>query len=362
MTETDFLRQGPVPAPIAGQLGWEAPSNIALVKYWGKKGNQIPANPSISFTLDTCRTTTKLSFEERKGQQEEFSFSVYLDGERQIGFEPKVATFMERILAYQPFLKNHHFTIETSNSFPHSSGIASSASGMAALALCFVDLEQQLYGSLSQDEFIKKASFLARLGSGSACRSLQGPLVEWGVHEGIMGSTDLYGIPYPGAVHDVFKDYQDSILLVHKGQKQVGSTQGHGLINGHPFAEARFAKAHQNMDALATILEQGDLEGFMALVEGEALMLHALMMSGSPYFMLMKPNTLAILEKIWQFRGETGTPVCFTLDAGANVHVLYPKAHKDAVITFIKEELVVFCEEGQYICDENGLGAKELKL
>ena len=92
-------------------------------------------------------------------------------------------------------------------------------------------------------------------------------------------------------------------------------------------------------------------------MESEALTLHAMMMTSMPYFMLMKPDTLEIIQKIWQYREETKTPVCFTLDAGANVHLLYPSSEKDKVQTFIKDNLAQHCENGQYIHDQVGAGA-----
>ena len=297
MTEKDFIPSDYRDLPENGSVMWKAPSNIALVKYWGKKGNQIPANPSLSFTLDTSATTTTLSFS-KKADSKNFSFEVKLDGEDKAEIAPKIQTFFERIEPYLPFLKSYHFTIETSNSFPHSSGIASSASGMAALSLCLLDLEQQ-FSDMDQSHFIQKASFLARLGSGSACRSSKGRMAQWGSHPNMKESTDFFGVSYPYPVDDVFNTFQDTILLVHKGQKQVSSTVGHGLMHGHPFATQRFEQAHQHLDALAPVLKAGDLDAFIAIVEREALTLHAMMMSSSPYFLLMKPGTLQFIEKIW---------------------------------------------------------------
>src|SRR5690606_943146 len=132
-----------------------------------------------------------------------------------------------------------------SNSFPHSSGIASSASGMSALALCLMDMEQQMEPSITDDYRTEKASFLARLGSGSACRSIEGPLIVWGAHREIDGSSNLFGTKYPFEIHKNFENYQDAILLVDKGEKQVSSTLGHDLMLDHPFAEERFRQARE---------------------------------------------------------------------------------------------------------------------
>ncbi|MCB0398382.1 MAG: diphosphomevalonate decarboxylase [Winogradskyella sp.] len=339
-----------------GAVKWESPSNIALVKYWGKKKNQIPENPSISFTLSNCKTITKLTY--TKKESKNFSFEVYFEGEKNEAFKPKIQTFFERIEEYVPFLRDYHFKIETSNTFPHSSGIASSASGMSALALCLMSVERSLsVVEVADKVFKQKASFLARLGSGSACRSIEGELVVWGQNESTE-SSDLYGIKFDGEVHPNFKDYQDTILLVDKGEKQVSSTVGHKLMFGHPFAEQRFAQAHDNLAKLKTVLASGDLQTFVKIVESEALTLHAMMMTSMPYFILMKPNTLEIINKIWKYRAENDSNVCFTLDAGANVHVLYPENEKESVLKFIKNELAEFCQNGHFITDFIGKGAQ----
>ena len=377
MTERDFIPPYYLKKLDNGSFTWSSPSNIALVKYWGKRDNQIPANPSISFTLDGCRTTTTLKFY-RKESNDKFSFDVVFEGNKKEGFKPKIETFFKRIEEYVPFVKDYHFVIETSNTFPHSSGIASSASGMSALALCLMSIEKELNiisSNLSAkalakedvekyhitDEFFtKKASFLARLGSGSACRSIEGDLVVWGKHDEIEGSSDLFGLKYPNRVHDNFKNYNDTILLVDKGEKQVSSTVGHNLMHNHPFAEERFKQAHKNLSALQKVFESGDLKAFIEIVESEALTLHAMMLTSTPYFILMKPNTLQIIDKIWNFRKASGTHLCFTLDAGANVHVLYPESETKEVYEFIKSELVAYCQNGHYICDSVGEGAIKL--
>ena len=102
------------------------------------------------------------------------------------------------------------------------------------------------------------------------------------------------------------------------------------------------------------------MEEFGHLVESEALTLHAMMMTSMPYFILMKPNTLQVINKIWAYRKATGSKVCFTLDAGANVHVLYPDNEADAVLSFIETELATYCQNKQYINDKISLGAKAL--
>jgi diphosphomevalonate decarboxylase len=359
MTESQFLPKPYASLPHLGEISWRSPSNIALVKYWGKHGEQLPENASISFTLSNCFTTTRLSYQKKDSNQ--FEIEVILDGEPEDSFKPKIISFFERVEPYLPFLRNYSFKIETSNSFPHSSGIASSASGMSALALCLLSLERSACSvAMNQDQFNKKASFLARLGSGSASRSIEGPLVVWGKHPAIEGSSDLLGIKYPYKIHDNFKAYRDTILLVDKGEKQVSSTVGHNLMHNHPYAAQRFREANTNLGRLKVIFESGNREEFIKIVESEALQLHAMMMTSIPYFILMKPNTLEIIDRIWRFRKHTGSHACFTLDAGANVHLLHPQSESAAVGAFIEAELKGFCKDGEYIEDCLGFGATEI--
>ena len=345
-------------SPISYATSWEAPSNIALVKYWGKYGEQLPKNPSLSFTLSNSSTNTNVVFTPHSKSIPDFDF--YFHNVQKEDFKPKIAIFLERIHSYIPWIGNYHLSIKSENSFPHSSGIASSASSMAALSLCLMDLEQQLFPEMTSLYFHQKASFLARLGSGSASRSIQGPVTLWGTNEMQSTSSDLYATPFGDSLHPVFKTYQDTILLIDKGSKQVSSSTGHNLMHAHPFAENRFLQATNHLSSLLSIMKSGELDDFIRIVELESLSLHAMMMTSSPYFILMQPNTLAVIQKVWTYRESTSIPLCFTLDAGANIHLLYPKEYKDVILEFINKELVYFCENGQYLTDEVGLGAKKM--
>ncbi|WP_428741254.1 diphosphomevalonate/mevalonate 3,5-bisphosphate decarboxylase family protein [Tenacibaculum sp.] len=338
---------------------WQTPSNIALVKYWGKSEPQIPKNASISFTLNNCHTTTKIEFTKSQSMPQA-EFELFFEGKKKDDFKPKIAKFFKRVQEYCPYVLDYKMTISSENSFPHSSGIASSASGMSAIAMCLMSLEKELNSNLTDEYINKKASFLARLGSGSASRSIEGPLVVWGNHPEIENSSDLLGVKFPYKIHPIFENYQDTILLVDKGEKQVSSTVGHNLMHNHPYAESRFIQANENLKKLSEILQNGDIKAFINLVESEALTLHAMMLTSNPYFILMKPNTLEIINKIWEYREENNSNICFTLDAGANVHVLYPDSEKEDINEFIKSKLADFCQKNQYICDSVGFGAKPL--
>jgi|TARA_B110000879_G_scaffold99501_1_gene135128 diphosphomevalonate decarboxylase len=337
---------------------WQTPSNIALVKYWGKSEPQLPKNASISFTLNNCHTITTIEFSKIETTAE-VVFDLFFEGKEKEEFKPKIAAFFKRVQEYCPYVFDYKMIINSENSFPHSSGIASSASGLSAIAMCLMSLEQKLNPNLTQEFIHKKASFLARLGSGSASRSIEGPLVVWGEHPEIAGSSDVYGVQFPYKIHSVFENYQDAILLVDKGEKQVSSTVGHNLMHAHPFAENRFKQANENLSKMSKILQEGDRKAFINLVESEALTLHAMMLTSNPYFILMKPNTLSIIHKIWEFRATQNSNICFTLDAGANVHVLYPFSEKEKVNRFIENELAQYCQKKQYILDAVGLGAKK---
>jgi len=351
MKTTDFIYKTPQLLPDLGDYEANAPSNIALVKYWGKYGEQLPKNTSISYTLSQCKTQTKVVLTQKIEAEDHFNFDIFLDGQSAPAFKPKVDTFLKRIEAYSPFLKSFKFEIHTQNSFPHSSGIASSASGMAALSKCIMAMEASVSPQMSKAYKDQKTSFLARLGSGSACRSTGGKLVVWGQHKDIDGSSSFYGIDYPYEVHANFRNFKDSILLIDEGQKQVSSSVGHNLMHDHPFAERRFQQADEHITKLRSILTTGKFDDFFALVESEALSLHAMMMTSMPYFILMKPNTLEVINAVWEFRRENDIPVGFTLDAGANVHLLYPEQADAEVKKFIENELLKYCQGEKVIHD-----------
>ena len=360
MKKEDFIYNDNFEAPLSGTSHWESPSNIALVKYWGKSDIQIPKNTSISLTLNKCLTNTKLDFSKKKNNSEFVDFDIYFNEQLKLDFKPKIQSFFERILKYCPYILSYKFKINTSNTFPHSSGIASSASGISALALCIMSLEKLINPNIADDYFYMKASFLSRLGSGSACRSLKGSVNLWGTHSSFNTSSNLYSIEFPYKVHDIFNTYHDAVLLVDKGVKTVSSTVGHNLMNNHPFADKRFQIAQHNIDKLSAILKNGDTNEFVKLVEDEALMLHGLMMTSDPSYILIKSKTLQIIESIREFRSKNNIPVCFTLDAGANVHVLFPDKYSDRVYDFIERNLKIHCENNSYIRDCVGFGAKQL--
>ena len=123
-------------------------------------------------------------------------------------------------------------------------------------------------------------------------------------------------------------------------------------MNEHPMAEMRYATARKNTEDLLTILKQGDVEGFIRIAEAEANQLHDLMATSTPSYTLKEPNTINIINKILGFRKGTGLPVCYTLDAGPNVHLLYPDSCSEQVHDLIEKELKDYCFENKYIEDK----------
>ena len=341
-----------------GIVKWSSPSNIALVKYWGKKNNQIPQNPSISFTLSKSLTTTSIKFKPKKNKANSIDFEF--DGINDHEFGQKIKLFIRSIEKYFNFLKNHDINIKSENNFPHSSGIASSASSMSALASCLVDIEKINSNEKDDSYYLKKKSFIARLGSGSASRSIEGPITLWGESKSFPGSSDLYAINISQDVNQIFQDYQNSILIIDPEVKKISSSIGHKLMNENPFSKIRFSEAKNNIDKLKNVLKSGHLDEFMNITESEALMIHSLMLSSSPYFILMKPNTLEVIRRILEYRRETKNPVCFTLDAGSNVHLLYPNNIKSEVKKFIEDELLKFCKSKMCIYDSLGSGSAKI--
>ncbi len=336
------------------KISWESPSNIALIKYWGKRDIQIPLNPSISFTLSKCKTTTEVHFTKGTG------IDISLDGKDKPEFIPKIENYLQRIKERHPWLVSYRLQIKTSNSFPHSSGIASSASGMSALSLCIVEFANKIGFKLGALDFYQEASILSRLGSGSASRSIYGGIAVWGESSYLKNSRNEYAIKYPEIIHPIFKNYCDVILIVDTKEKQVSSTLGHSLMDSHPFNEQRFSQAHKHVKDIKRILQTGNVDDFIQLTELEALTLHGLMMSSSPNFILIKPNTLKIIEKIREFRNNSKLPISFTLDAGANVHLLFPNSAKNKTMEFVKNTLIQFCRGENFISDHVGLGPKRL--
>jgi len=342
------------------KVSWRSPSNIALVKYWGKKEGQIPANASLSFTLTKSYTETEITYSEKENNKNICIEFLFEDEINEL-FEQKILKFLNSVNKYFPFLSKLYLKIKSKNSFPHSAGIASSASSMSALALCLCSIERNNYNSLkNDDEFYEKSSFIARLGSGSASRSIFPQIATWGKFLKLKNSSDEYASVLPFNVNKKFINYNDAILIISKKVKEVSSTAGHDLMLKHPFAKERFRLAEKNLNVLLDALKLGNEDKFIEIVENEALTLHGLMMSSNPGFILVQPNTLRVIEKVRNYRKLTGSKLCFTLDAGPNVHLLFSDKEKKEVENFINSELLQYCDNKFWILDRVGDGPVEI--
>lgn len=337
-------------------ITWRSPSNLALIKYWGKYGQQLPRNASISFTLQNAYSETSLSYQP-KDDDGNIALSFAFEGQPNIPFTQKIERFLNSILDRFPFLTRYQLDIQSRNSFPHSAGIASSASSMSALALCLCSMERTLDTTLANDAaFYQKASDIARLGSGSASRSVYPHLAVWGATDLVEDSSNEYAIPVGQDVHEVFHSFHDDILMVSRREKSVSSTAGHALMENNPFAAVRYEQAYQNMRKLLVAMKAGDLMTFGNIVEQEALQLHALMMTSDPSYILMEGNSIELIKRIRAWRQQTGHPLYFSLDAGPNLHLLYPDTIYQEVTTFIESDLLELCEGQEYLKDIVGAG------
>ncbi|MFW6019394.1 MAG: diphosphomevalonate/mevalonate 3,5-bisphosphate decarboxylase family protein [Bacteroidales bacterium] len=346
INDGDFL-------PDRGKIVWESPSNIAFIKYWGKHGNQYPENASLSMSLKNSVSVVELLF--HKNTEKKGIVDFTFEGKSNQPFKQRVDNYLQKISDYFPFLEGLHLEINSYNTFPHSSGIASSASFMSALALCLCTLEK--FNTKKFDNgFFQKASFMARLGSGSASRSVYGKYAAWGKNSAISHSSDEYAVSYDNRIPENLQTIYDAIIIVDSAQKKISSSQGHRLMQSHFYKENRIQQASTNITRLMDVISVDDWLSITNVIENEALSLHALMLSSSPGYILLKQQTIDIIDAIRTYRSETGAQICFTLDAGPNVHVLYPERDKKYVETFIERNLTPLAENGRIIYDKTGEG------
>lgn len=305
---------------IKGKIGYNSPSNIALVKYWGKEpGDQIPMNPSLSMTLKSCKSFTTVEYEVKSGSEP--NIEVVFEGKRSIDIEAKLQRWFTKISYFFSWLNNASLKIDSYNNFPHSAGIASSASGMSTMAMCLYGIDKHIKGHSDND--VDLLSNISRLGSGSASRSVMGPYALWGRTDEFEPSSNDYAVVYPH-IHDLFQNLHDIIIVVDREPKIISSRDGHSLMEGNPYRQARVFQANNNLKSLLMALKEGDWDVFQKITESEALSLHALMMSSRGGMLLLKGGTVDWIHYLRSVRKEKGIKMAFTMDAGANIHLLCP--------------------------------------
>jgi len=286
-----------------------APSNIAFIKYWGKKKGyeelRLPENGSISMTLDdTISTTTSVEFDNNLNQDE-----VEINGKKtdlEDKKAKKVSKHLDRIRKMAGI--ETRAKVVSTNTFPASTGISSSASSFAALSLA---------GSKAAglDLSEKELSILARQGSGSASRSIPGGFVKW--HDGNTSESSF--------AETIFEkehwDLVDVVAVVSETAKKVSTTEGQALAGTSPFYETRLTKIQAKMDLLENKLRQKDFSTFGQIMEAEALELHAIMITTMPAILHGSGETVSLMRQVYEWRDQ-GLEVYYTINTGANPHLI----------------------------------------
>ncbi len=281
-----------------------ASPNIAFIKYWGNRDHalRLPSNGSISMNLDGLTTVTEVTFDPSLDVD-----VLVLNGSQQTGpaYE-RVSEHLGRVRALAGI--RAHARVESSNNFPTGTGIASSASGFAALTLAAAAA-----AGLELDE--SELSRLARTGSGSACRSIPGGFVEWLAGE---DDSDSYAFSLAPPEH---WDLIDCIAIVSQEHKPTGSSEGHILADSSPLHAARLAQVPSHLDRCRRAILEKDFGALAEIIELDSNMMHAVIMTSTPPLIYWQPATLTIMQEVQSWRRQ-GTPACYTIDAGPNVHVI----------------------------------------
>jgi diphosphomevalonate decarboxylase len=278
--------------------------NIAFIKYWGDRDNplRLPINGSLSMNLEGLVTRTTVSFQPSLGFDE-----LIINGHEVMGKSlTRVSEVLELVRAAAGIATKAEVVSE--NNFPTGAGIASSASAFAALALAATK-------AAGLDWSESQISRLARLGSGSASRSVPSGFVEWKMGS---GDEDSYAISIAPPEHWALSD---CIAIVSTGHKMTGSTEGHALAPTSPLQAARVADAPRRLDACRKAILERDFTLFAEIIEQDSDLMHAVMMTSRPALFYWQPATLAVMEAVRELR-KNGTPVAYTIDAGPNVHVI----------------------------------------
>jgi len=336
------------------KVTWRCGTNIALIKHFGKRERQLPSNPSLSMTLSEIGIETTIEYEFIDATRYPGVHFSYEGVDNEI-FTKRISSFIANLILDIPILSRLRMTITSRNTSANTDGIIMPSNVFSSLSLCLCSIEEKFEGSVSGNkDFFQKASYLARLGSGSACRSIYGGYAVWADSEEHPTFSNLYAQPFPFKVHATFQKMQDTLLIVSKERINLSNHAYHAIIKAHPDANSRFGQARKNFKLLLKALQTGEINVFIKVIEAEALSIDKLLKSTPDGKSALQPASEAIIEKITAFREETGIPVCFTFDINPNIHLLYPEAYKKDVHTFIKQELLSYCEEGALIFDKIG--------
>jgi diphosphomevalonate decarboxylase len=292
----------------------QAFANIAFVKYWGDRDASLhlPANGSISMNLDGLTTHTRVTFDPALAQDE-----LLLDGARILGQGlDRVSSFLDRVRQMSGV--DDYAQVDSQNNFPAGAGLASSASAFAALSLA-----ASAAAGLKFNE--QELSRLARRGSGSACRSVPGGFVEWQAGN---SDEDSYGFSIAPPEH---WSLVDCIAILSREHKTTGSNEGHVLAAGSPLQAGRLAQVPSLLAECRRAILGRDFDALALVTELDCHLMHAVMMTSSPPLIYWLPGTLAIAQEVQAWR-KAGLPVCYTIDAGPNVHVICESSSDSEVV------------------------------
>jgi diphosphomevalonate decarboxylase len=289
-----------------------AGANIAIIKYWGRASTEplVPLNNSISMTLDDARTVTTVVF----SPSQDHDTLTLNDAPASEAATARVSRHLDRIRARAGV--ETRARVVSRNSFPAAAGVASSASGFAALTVAAAN-------ALGLDLTPQELAALAREASGSASRSILGGWVEW-----------VADAPDEACIRQLAPadhwDVADVIAIVSREAKPVSSLDGHTRAATSPLLQARVASLGRSLRESRAAIARRDLALLGAIAERDALSLHAVAMTSEPGILYWQPGTLEVMHAVRSWRQE-GLPAYFTLDAGPNVHILTTAEHRDAV-------------------------------
>ena len=288
--------------------------NIAFIKYWGNRDDalRLPVNGSVSMNLAALRTKTSVTFRDDLKDGDVLT----VNGQEVTGASlNRAAKFMDEVRRLSG--EERFAEIVSENNFPMGAGIASSASAFAALALA-----GSAAAGLDLNE--RDCSRLARMGSGSACRSVPGGFCEW-----LYGSGDADSVSVSIAPAEHW-DLTDLIAVISGEHKKVGSSAGHGMAATSPYQNARVADAPARIEKCRTAILNKDFAALAEVSERDCLLMHAVMMTSTPPLLYWEPASIALVKGVKAWR-EEGIPCFCTLDAGPNVHILCPSEAADEI-------------------------------
>ncbi|KKQ37743.1 MAG: Diphosphomevalonate decarboxylase [Candidatus Roizmanbacteria bacterium GW2011_GWA2_37_7] len=296
--------------------------NVALIKYWGRKDEKLrlPTNGSISINLSEMTTTTTVEFSEnyKSDHIQIDKQNLFDEADRVIKHLDQIRTIVNSALKAK---------VVSENNFPSSTGLSSSSSGFAALT---VAATTALGLKLSE----KQLSVLARLGSGSACRSIPDGWGEWNDADTSEGSY----------AHSIFPkdhwDIADVVAVVSSEKKDISTSKGQKLAQTSPFFEARQASMNHKLNTLKIIITNKNFQKFGEFVEAEALNMHAVMITSSPSLIYWSVGTIQLMKQIKKWRAE-GMPAYFTINTGQDIHILIEQKNVKKLICKLQELMYV---------------------